>query len=44
MNLYLDASAVILHVQGEPRVRANVNEHMRRATDAGGKLSSGERR
>ena len=39
MNLYLDASAVILHVQGSPRVQTNVNEHMRRATDAGGRLA-----
>ena len=38
MKLYLDASAVILHIQGSPRVQADINVHLRRATDAGGQL------
>ena len=38
MKLYLDASAVILHIQGAPRVQADINVRLHRATDADGQL------
>lgn len=38
MKFYLDASAVILHIQGGPRVQADINVRLQRATDAGGQV------
>jgi predicted nucleic acid-binding protein len=38
VKLYLDASVVILHIQGSPRVQASINVRMQCATDAGGQI------